>query len=107
MGRHYRRGRLRTRGAPVVGRGKLGRTSGTKKLSLKLARKLKKGTYALTVVATAGQTSTTKASQGPQVARPDRPRDARPAAGRQRTRSLRTLRGAVLSSTFPARSTPR
>jgi hypothetical protein len=42
------------RGKKVVGSGKLGTTSGTAKLSLKVAKKLKKGTYSLSVVANDG-----------------------------------------------------
>jgi methionine-rich copper-binding protein CopC len=47
-------------GAKVVGKGSLGATSGTKTLSLKLAKKLKKGSYSLSVVATDGTTTTEK-----------------------------------------------
>jgi len=48
------------KGRKVVGKGSLGTTSGTKKLTLKLSKKLKKGTYTLAVVATDGSTSTEK-----------------------------------------------
>lgn len=48
------------KGSQTVGKGSLGATSGTKKLTLKLSKKLKKGTYSLTVVASDGSTSGTK-----------------------------------------------
>ena len=52
------------KGSKTIGKGKLGRTSGTKSITLKiakkLARKLKKGSYTLNVLATDGKTSTSK-----------------------------------------------
>ena len=48
------------KGSKVVGKGSLGTTSGTKKMNVKLSKKLKKGTYTLSVVATDGTTSTEK-----------------------------------------------
>lgn len=48
------------KGKKVVAKGSLGATSGTKKLNLKVAKKLKKGTYKLSVVATDGTTAAEK-----------------------------------------------
>lgn len=48
------------KGSKTVGKGSLGATSGSKKLTLKLSKKFKKGTYSLTVVASDGKTSGTK-----------------------------------------------
>jgi len=48
------------KGKKTLGKGTLGRTSGTKKLTVKTAKKVKKGTYSLSVVATDGETSTSK-----------------------------------------------
>jgi hypothetical protein len=48
------------KGAKKVGAGRLGATSGTAKLTVKTAKKLKPGTYSLVVNATDGTTSTAK-----------------------------------------------
>jgi hypothetical protein len=48
------------KGAKKVGAGRLGATSGTAKLTVKTAKKLKPGTYSLVVNATDGKTATAK-----------------------------------------------
>lgn len=48
------------KGKKTVGKGALSAVNGTGKLNIKLSKKLKKGTYALTVSATDGRTSTVK-----------------------------------------------
>jgi hypothetical protein len=48
------------KGSKTVGKGSLGVTSGTKTLKVKIAKKLKKGTYSLSVLATDGSSSAGK-----------------------------------------------
>ena len=52
-----------TKGKKVVAKGSFGAMSGTKKLNVKLGKKVKKGSYSLTVVATDGKASATKTAK--------------------------------------------